>query len=272
MTKKTNLLFLLFSCMLGSVYGQTLVANFDAISPTVTTKFGATFSVVSSPNPTGNTTNCGKIGRTSTNWYELITFPITSYMVPANTTKYLHILVNFPAQPDVIVRLDGSATDNDGTVNLRPLNNYTNFNQWQDLVVQIDGGLAGVTVNYIVFMADAGFNNVPAGRILNNSNSFGYIDELTFTDSSSPTLGNSKYEFDNSIAIYPNSTNALFKIETSFDITNVSLYNILGKEIIKNIPKINKNEYDISNVSSGLYIVKMIDDKGALATRKLIKK
>ncbi len=270
MTKKSTLLFLLLTCMFSFVHGQTLVADFDAVSPTVTTLYGSTFSVSPSPNPVGNATNCGKIGRTTGLWYELITFPITSYVVPANTTKYLHILVNFPAQPDVVVRIDASEADIDGTASIRPLNKYTTFNEWEDLVVQVDGGTNGVTVNYIIIMADAGFNNVPPGKILNNSTSFGYIDNITFSDDA--TLTNNKYELDNSIAIYPNSINDFFKIETSFDITNVSLYDFSGKEIVKNVSKINKNEYNISDVSSGLYIVKFIDNKGALATRKLIKK
>ncbi|TXD59958.1 T9SS type A sorting domain-containing protein [Polaribacter sp. IC066] len=72
------------------------------------------------------------------------------------------------------------------------------------------------------------------------------------------------------LEIYPNPTNGnKFYIRTTED-TNVTVYNVLGK-VVK-IAKItaNKNSIDISNLSKGVFIVKMNRDNKSI-TKKLIK-
>lgn len=51
---------------------DVVLNNFESGSPAVTTKYGASYTNDANPLPAGlNTTaNSGKIGRTSTNWYE----------------------------------------------------------------------------------------------------------------------------------------------------------------------------------------------------------
>tara|TARA_R110002049_G_scaffold171426_1_gene337924 strand:+ start:1098 stop:1925 length:828 start_codon:yes stop_codon:yes gene_type:complete len=275
MKKTFTFLILFLICSSGLIFGQTIINDFEAGSPTVVTRYGATFSVVANPNPIGNTTaNCGKIGRTTGLWYELIAFP-ASYTVPASTTKYLHVLVNYPAQPDISVRFDAADETVDGATDVRALNSYTSFGQWQDLVFQLDGGASGATVNAIIFLPDVGFNNTPAGQVLNNTDAFGYVDEFTFSDSATPvTLSAKVFQKDSDFVIYPNPTQSVFKLKSknNVHVVDVSLYNILGKKVVQNIAKVNKNEYDISGLSSGVYIVKITDDNGGLTTKRVIKK
>ncbi|TWO33420.1 T9SS type A sorting domain-containing protein [Seonamhaeicola sediminis] len=271
--KKITLLNLLFVLCAFYGFSQTVVNNFEDISPTVTTQFGVDFSVVSNPNTTGNTsTNCGKLGRTTSNWYELITFPITAYNVPANTTRYLHVMVNYPAQPDVSVRFDASDADINGATDIRALNSYTNFNQWQDLVFQIDGGASGATVEYIVYLHDIGYQNSPAGRILNNTDAFAYIDNFTFSDSDVPLLSNKDFELSKNISLYPNPVKSTFSITSNngVKISKVSVYNALGAKVAVN-PVLGSDKYDISSLASGMYLVKISDDKGAVTTKRLLK-
>ena len=175
---------LLFACLLlglsSAMYAADLVLNnFESGSPAVTTKYGAAFSTVANPLSAGlNTTdNSGRIARTSTNWYELVYFPV-NFTVPANTKSYVHILVKYDAQPDISIRVDATSAGGDGNTDIRGMNSYSAIGQWQDIVFEINGGSTGRTITQLNILADLGFNNSPAGQVLNNTDKYGYYDEI----------------------------------------------------------------------------------------------
>lgn len=145
--------------------------------------FGASFDVVQNPEEEGlnRTENCGRIGRTSALWYELIDIPC-NFSALENEYRYVHIFVNYPAQPDVVLRLNQAG--NEG--NIRPLNSYENFGEWQDLVFEISGGESGIDINNLRYMGDCGFENNPRGFVLDNTANFGYIDEIIVSDDPTP--------------------------------------------------------------------------------------
>ncbi|PQV48225.1 putative secreted protein (Por secretion system target) [Jejuia pallidilutea] len=275
MIKKITFLCFAVLCSVCSVFGQTEINDFETGAPATVVRYGTTFSVVANPNTTGNTTtNCGRIGRTTSLWYELIAFDLAvPYNVPAGEKRYLHVLVNYPAQPDLGVRFDATDSSNDGSVVVRSSNDYTNFGEWQDMVFEVDGGASGLTVNAILMHGDIGFQNDPVGLVLNNTSLFGYVDEFTFSSSSTPTLSNTKFEFENSISVFPNPVKSTFQIKTDNNtkIANISFYDLLGKTIVKSANEISRNTYDISNMSSGLYMVRITDDKGNSVTKRLMK-
>ena len=166
---------------------DVVLNDFESGSPTVATKYGASYAAAANPLSAGlNTTaNSGKIGRTSTNWYELIYFP-ASFTVPANTKRYVHILVKYDAQPDIAIRVDATTAGGDGSADIRGMNSYSAVGQWQDIVFEINGGSTGKTIIQINYLADLGFNNNPAGQVLNNADKFGYIDEVIVNDNPLP--------------------------------------------------------------------------------------
>jgi len=219
MKTKTLLLFLAALSLKSLMAADVVLNNFESSTPTVTAQYGATFANVANPNPTGyNTTaNCEKIGRTSTNWYELIQFPV-SFTVPANTKQYIHILVNYLAQPDISIRINGN-TD------IRAINLYTNFGQWQDLVFEISGGTAGATVTNLMILPDIGYNNSPAGQILNNTDKFGYIDEITLNNNPLP-LGSTYLTVNNLVDFEPGTANNITGVVTYANTTNPVTYPI----------------------------------------------
>lgn len=276
--KITFLLLLVSTLLVNTAFGQTPVNDFESGSPTNLAKFGATFAIVPNPNPTGNTTaNVAKIGRTSTNWFEGFSFALASpYVIPAGVTKYFHVLVNFAAQPDLGARFN--ITDENtfgGSTTIRATNSYTNFGQWQDIVFAVEGGASGLTVNAILFHADMGTLNEPSGRILNNVDKFGYVDELSFSDiSTETTLSIDKKEFDNSLTLYPNPTSSVFSVNDTKNnkVADVLIYDTLGKNITNSVVKINKNTYDVSSLSSGVYMVLVKSDQGGVAVKKLLVK
>lgn len=60
----------------------------------------------------------------------------------------------------------------------------------------------------------------------------------------------------NNMAIYPNPTSGIIKIEAE-DIQNVSIYNIFGEKIFENAVQGNSFEYNLSSQKSGVYIIKV---------------
>lgn len=277
--KITFLLLLLFACSTGLVFGQTMVNDFETGSPALLNVAGGiTTAVVANPNATGlNTTaNCLEIKRTGTQWWILQGIDVVDLTISASQTKYLSMMVHFPAQPDLGIRFDAPNDAGNGTNTVRPLNAYSTLNQWQEIVFEIKDTQTATsftlgTLYRISIHPDIGVENVPAGQILNNASSFGYIDQIRILDSN-PTLSTSNFELENSISLYPNPAQSAFKITTrnNVEIENVSVYTILGKQI-QNLSRINANEYDISSLASGLYVVKVIDSKGGVASKKLLK-
>ncbi|NRR91100.1 T9SS type A sorting domain-containing protein [Winogradskyella undariae] len=71
----------------------------------------------------------------------------------------------------------------------------------------------------------------------------------------------------NSINLYPNPTTATLEIETQIEIKTISIYSILGKEVLKSNSKV----ADVSGLSSGVYLVKIIDLEGNQHVKRFIK-
>lgn len=278
---RTKITFLLLFLMASSemVFGQTTVNDFEPGSAALLNVGGGiTTAIVANPNPTGlNTTaNCLEIKRTGTQWWIFQGIDVADLAISSSETKYLSMMVHYGAQSDLGIRFDAPNDASNGTLTVRPLNTYTNFNQWQEIVFEIKDGPAATaftlgTLYRISIHPDIGVENDPAGQILNNVDAFGYIDQIQILDAN--PLSTKDFELEKNISLYPNPTQSNFKIETKNNVTiaDVSLYSILGKKITQNISRINKNEYDISNLASGLYIVKIQDAKGGFTSMRLIK-
>jgi hypothetical protein len=67
--------------------------------------------------------------------------------------------------------------------------------------------------------------------------------------------------------LYPNPANKSFYIDSKISIEKVSIYDVFGK-LIKTFPL--QNEYDVSELSNGMYIINIETDKGT-NTKKFIK-
>ena len=85
---------------------------------------------------------------------------------------------------------------------------------------------------------------------------------------SSELLSLKKSSLVKSISIYPNPvrTNLNLKVSNSIVIKEVTLFNLLGKEMFK----INNSSIDISLFPKGIYIAKIITNKGSIS-KKIIK-
>ena len=80
--------------------------------------------------------------------------------------------------------------------------------------------------------------------------------------------------FDNldSITIYPNpSTNGTFSILSSVELSSIAIYNVNGQIVqeVRNPSTVSNETYNISNLSTGFYLVK-IDSEYGSTTKKII--
>lgn len=90
----------------------------------------------------------------------------------------------------------------------------------------------------------------------------------TLTGSVQNVLSREDYLHDSSIQIYPNPVNTLLKINSPNRIEKALIYNLQGQLI----GEINhSNELDFSNFQSGMYLVKIISEKG-IKIQNIIKK
>jgi subtilisin-like proprotein convertase family protein len=87
---------------------------------------------------------------------------------------------------------------------------------------------------------------------------------------SQANLSTTDFESKNAIAIYPNPAQNIlnFKVSESIEVTNAEIFDISGKNL--NAKLLDKNQFDIANLQSGVYFIKFYTD-GKTITKKFIK-
>lgn len=90
------------------------------------------------------------------------------------------------------------------------------------------------------------------------------------TGNTCATLGNSDFENVTSITIYPNPSTGIFNI-VSQQVVAVEIYDLLGKLVYNQQLVSGTNSVDISNLNTGVYLLKATDTNGNFQSHKLIK-
>lgn len=77
-----------------------------------------------------------------------------------------------------------------------------------------------------------------------------------------------------SVRLFPNPiTNGKITISNAETVEDIAIYDVLGKEVIRfNNKGIEEETYDITNLTSGTYIIRIIDIKGNIDHKKLLVK
>lgn len=92
-----------------------------------------------------------------------------------------------------------------------------------------------------------------------------YFDDVKF----GAALGVNSFEA-SKVKMYPNPTNSQFTIEANNTIERVALYNVLGQEVVANQFNSNSVTIDISNLQTGVYVVKTLI-AGVTSTSRIVK-
>lgn len=69
---------------------------------------------------------------------------------------------------------------------------------------------------------------------------------------------------------YPNPTNDVVFIDSKLSVEKLSVFNILGQEVISK-PNFKGNEIDLTHLSNGTYLFKVVFENGSIETFKILK-
>lgn len=190
-----------------------------------------------------------------------------NYILTGNSSIYILQQLSGPGNPFEatfqIVRVICSANeDNDGVPNssedLNHDNNFNNDDTDADKIANFrdndDDGDGILTIN-----EDYNGNGNPMDDDVNSNGIPDYLDNQA-------TLSNSELIRSKIISVYPNPARDFVTVASSENILNLELYAISGNKI----RSFSNKKVDISNLDKGIYILKIITDRGILH-EKLIK-
>ena len=131
---------------------------------------------------------------------------------------------------------------------------------WQTITANFPAGL--VSYDKMVLFTDAGnwYNDY-----YNNNTGTYLVDDIKFAE----VLSTAKFDKSN-IKMYPNPVKNTLTIEANSTIQKISVYNILGQEVMAMSPKNNSATLQTSALQKGVYMLKT-DLNGNIYTSKIIK-
>ena len=157
---------------------------------------------------------------------------------------------------DIPVRLKLEAA---GDVFVELDTNTTLENQWETLTWDFSGQTAGIDFTTVVVF----FEFVPD---LPGDGSTYYYDDIEVAQA----LSISDYE-SFSVSSFPNPVKNIWNVSSIDEISQITIYNILGKNIKTVSPHMNTYSLDMSQFNSGIYLMKIVSSKGETHTLKVLK-
>ena len=137
-----------------------------------------------------------------------------------------------------------------------------NGSAWMQLGVDINGE-AAEDYSGNVSMPDVNTVAIGANGNDGNGTSSGHVRVYDFS-----TLSVKENTFDEAFSIYPNPTNAMFTVDVPNDsVKIISVVDITGKVMATS----NVATVDVSNLASGIYMVKVETISGKIGMKKLVK-
>jgi len=78
----------------------------------------------------------------------------------------------------------------------------------------------------------------------------------------------------NEFAVYPNPTNSILTIQSKLDmaISEVTIYDLLGKQLLNKKVSVSATEIDMTSYSPGLYLLEVVSENNQKSIHKIMKK
>ena len=141
-------------------------------------------------------------------------------------------------------------------------------NAWEELIFDFSAVPMGTSRTDIVFQFEDGTDNGYDPITPAQSNVADYtwlIDDISIVS----TLSTEKFTA-SKVNMYPNPVKNTLTIEANSTIQKVSIYNVLGQEVLTSSPKSNSATLQTSELNAGVYMVNTQVD-GAISASKIIK-
>lgn len=188
----------------------------------------------------------------------------TSFSIGSNTSE------RFDGDIDEVKLWDMAltATDIMNTMNCEAqtqpeLVAYYKFNQGNDIV-------NNSSVTSLLDSSSNANNGILTSFALTGATSNWRSGSTITTGNTCATLGNSDFDNVTRITIYPNPSTGIFNI-VSQQVIAVEIYDLLGKLVYNQQLVSGTNSIDISNINTGVYLLKATDANGNSESHKLIK-
>ena len=93
--------------------------------------------------------------------------------------------------------------------------------------------------------------------------------EITNLYNSGTTLSSSNFSQNNlEVKLYPNPVRDILNIEIENDIQSIEIYNIQGQKVLSS----NQKQINVSDLATGMYMVRIQDIDNNIATKKIVIK
>ncbi len=218
---------------------------------------GAESTVVANPDTSGENTSETVVETIKTEGAQFYAGTAMGLDAPIDFSESEIISIKtWSPKADIPVRLKLEAA---GDVFIELDTNTTLVNQWETLTWDFSGQTAGIDFTTVVVF----FEFVPD---LPGDGSTYYYDDIEVAQA----LSISDYE-SFSVSSFPNPVNDTWNVSSADEISQINIYNILGKNVATFSPYKNTYSLDMSHFDSGIYLIKIVSSIGETHTLKVLK-
>lgn len=261
--KKIFTLMFAVSLFAGLANAQ-LLGDFDNVFPTIGGVFSPNgdYTVNYAANPSKDEVNPSDTvfgGASVSGTWEGFYFSFAEPFDFSNSTTF-KMLVYGQNAGIARMKLEDSESDASVALNL----DYTETNNWQELVFEFDASIATGHYDVMTICLDNGSNEV--GNIW-------YIDYI---------IGPNDYDSSDDTGVdvvsssatncYPNPCSDALTIQSGVELSSVELFNLVGKKVMTKC-SVNATtvDFETNELTGGVYIVKVVDVEGKVSISKITK-
>ena len=131
--------------------------------------------------------------------------------------------------------------------------------------------LCSIQIPYRVTELSGTNNNLNSVHFTNSTNGYIVGDNGTILKTTQGPVGIKEInKIKSEFVVYPNPSTDIITINSTLPKGNLFLYNVTGSEFKKLFFTTNNFNLDISDIAPGIYLIKIISEKG-VALRKIVK-
>lgn len=219
----------------------------------------ALYAVLDNPVTTGINASA-KCGRYNVNtngqpWAGLWSASIGEFTLTASNCL-VHVMVHKTVISPMTLKFE----NDDASVNGEVQHSNTKTGEWELMTFDFTPHI-GKTVTKIVLFPD-----FPAAR--NGVGSTNLFDNISFNSNVVDGLAQSSKE---GVSLYPNPVTGPLTIRSAETMTQISVSNLLGQNLLQAVVGSTETELDLRELPAGNYLVTILDHQGKRTTRKIVK-